>query len=131
MVAREDAQMVSGLVAQSVMVVCVEPHEYGGATGKDIRDLGKEFSSHTSANRVNELNSRRVHYINKTLLCKTGIYVTKKCFMSQCILTWIWKFVSFEIQASSLHKPSSCEYCTKLLADRKKITYSTSTLLGD
>lgn len=39
-VAREDAQMVAGLVAQSVVVVCVEPHEYGGATVKEMRDLG-------------------------------------------------------------------------------------------
>lgn len=39
-VAREDAQMVAGLVAQSVVVVCVEPHKYGGATAKEIRDLG-------------------------------------------------------------------------------------------
>lgn len=39
MVAREDAQMVSGLVAQAVVVVCVEPHKYGGTTAKATRDL--------------------------------------------------------------------------------------------
>lgn len=39
MVAREDTQMVAGLVAQAVVVVCVEPHKYGGATVKKIRDL--------------------------------------------------------------------------------------------
>lgn len=39
MVAREDAQMVSGFVAQPVVVVCVEPHNYGGTTAKAIRDL--------------------------------------------------------------------------------------------
>lgn len=33
-VAREDAQMVARLVAQAVVVVCVEPHKYGGATVK-------------------------------------------------------------------------------------------------
>lgn len=38
-VAREDAQMVSGFVAQPVVVVCVEPHNYGGTTAKAIRDL--------------------------------------------------------------------------------------------
>lgn len=37
-VAREDAQMVSGFVAQVVVVVCVELHNYGGTTGKVIRD---------------------------------------------------------------------------------------------
>lgn len=31
-VAREDAQMVAGLVAQPVVVVGVEPHKYGEAT---------------------------------------------------------------------------------------------------
>lgn len=35
-VAREDAQMVSGFVAQAVVVVCVEPHNYGGTTAKSI-----------------------------------------------------------------------------------------------
>lgn len=34
MVAREDAQMVARLVFQADVVVCVEPHEYGGATAK-------------------------------------------------------------------------------------------------
>lgn len=38
MVAREDTQMVARMVAQAVVVVCVEPHKYGGATVK--RDLG-------------------------------------------------------------------------------------------
>lgn len=33
-VAREDAQMVSRVVAQAVVVVCVEPHKYGGTTEK-------------------------------------------------------------------------------------------------
>lgn len=41
MVAREDAQMVAGLVTQPVVVVCVEPHEYGGATAQESRDLGR------------------------------------------------------------------------------------------
>lgn len=45
MVAREDAQMVTRLVAQPVMVVCVEPHKYGGATVIEIRDLGKNAAS--------------------------------------------------------------------------------------
>lgn len=44
MVAREDAQMVAGLVAQAVVVVCVEPHKYGGATAKEIRDLGNNVA---------------------------------------------------------------------------------------
>lgn len=39
MVSREDAQMVSGLVAQAVVVVCVEPHKYCGTTAKVTRDL--------------------------------------------------------------------------------------------
>lgn len=39
MVAREDTQMVAGLVAQAVVVVCVESHKYGGATVKEIRDF--------------------------------------------------------------------------------------------
>ena len=65
MVARENAQMVAGLVAQAVVVVCVEPHEYGGATTKgDKRFRGKNaatffhsfiFGSHTREKRMNEL----------------------------------------------------------------------------
>lgn len=38
-VARENAQMVARLVAQPVVVVCVEPHKYGGATMEASRDL--------------------------------------------------------------------------------------------
>lgn len=36
-VAGEDAQMVSGLVAQAVVVVCVEPHKYGGTTAEAVK----------------------------------------------------------------------------------------------
>lgn len=39
MVTRVDAQMVTRLVAQSVMVVCVESHKYGGATVKQSKGL--------------------------------------------------------------------------------------------
>jgi len=38
-VAREDAQMVAGLVAQLLVVVCVEPNKYGGATGRERSEL--------------------------------------------------------------------------------------------
>lgn len=41
-VAGEDAQMVAGLVAQLVVVVCVEPHKYGGATANEMRALGRD-----------------------------------------------------------------------------------------
>lgn len=41
-VAREDAQMVSGLVAQALVVVCVEPHQYGGTTAKTKCDVKEQ-----------------------------------------------------------------------------------------
>lgn len=70
MVAREDAQMVSRLVAQAVVAVCVEPHKYGGATAKVTRDLENNaapvFCPFTC--RMTEVNNRTVHWCNQTLL---------------------------------------------------------------
>lgn len=65
MVAREDAQMVSGLVAQAVVVVCVEPHKYGGTTAKATRDLRNPFQSisfcpHNTVNRMKELENQSI-----------------------------------------------------------------------
>lgn len=46
-VAREDTQMVSGFVAQSVVVVRVEPHTYSGTTTKTIQGLAVPFYVHS------------------------------------------------------------------------------------
>lgn len=41
MVAREDAQMVSWLVSQAVLVICVQPYENGGTTAETRKPFGE------------------------------------------------------------------------------------------
>lgn len=41
MVAREDAQMVSRLVSQAVLVICVQPYKYGGTTAERSKPFGE------------------------------------------------------------------------------------------
>lgn len=53
-VAREDAQMVSWLVSQTVLVICVQPYKYGGTTAETSKPFGEAapfcahcYSGHT------------------------------------------------------------------------------------
>lgn len=40
-VARENAQMVSRLVSQAVLVICVQPYKYGGTTVETSKPIGE------------------------------------------------------------------------------------------
>lgn len=69
MVAREDAQMVARLVFQADVVVCVESHEYGGATAKEDQRFEEitwhhfrsvPFSLHATVDQIQELDTTRV-----------------------------------------------------------------------
>lgn len=88
-VAREDAQMVSRLVSQAVLVICVQSYKYGGTTAETSKAFGEAMP----------FGARLSSHIDKN-----------RSHAHQHQLTWIWDSANSEIQASLLHAPSSCAH---------------------
>lgn len=74
-VAREDAQMVSGLVAQALVVVCVEPHQYGGTTAKAKCDVKEQRGEAISTVLSHKKNSSGIEFF-----LQNGVGSMENCF---------------------------------------------------
>lgn len=67
-VAREDTQMVSRLVSQAVLVICVQSYKYGGTTEETSKSFGETMPFWAHFHRVHTLTRIDLMLISSNLL---------------------------------------------------------------